>query len=530
MKYFIFFSSILLSISIVGTLLGGPTIIRDSRITDTGYTPVLGRGYSIGTNTFQSTCLEEVVMTDPSYDLLYTFESLEKASETTSTKSSTTSQSSSTTQSRDRSWSKSSSGFLGSSRSKSSTRIRNSLTNMYSKVGRTRTTDKGTETSHVIQVNVNLITYYASVDESQSKLGSSAASLLVNRDIPGFFSSCGPYYVRSIGREATLMSFFEYTTTTNERDTEFEMNIESQIKGFRSVTKTKSSSGWFSANRNSSDTSRNDFASANAQKNAEQFNSKAEEKNLTITTYAFGLGKRRDAEIISYDIESFKSSIKEAFISMQNARTGKVVSMEVVPWVENVQFQQLIELDKSEPEYEDVLDDAGQPALDAEGNQMKRLKPPMMMYEKKMLLNENAEFIIEIDRVDRNIMNMFYKAKLCRRNIDVNWKNKGEFREEYEGALIQNKRYMDKTISIDILDEAVSKDNVDAIYQTHKTFMYGSGKNKDGGASVCISSVLRQGIFKVGYREIEACQPVIENMGEIQDDVIENYCMPELAN
>jgi len=96
---------------------------------------------------------------------------------------------------------------------------------MYSKSGKSRTTEKGTETSHIIEVTVNLVTYYASVDEAQSKIGKSAASLLVNKDIPGFFSSCGPYYVRSIGREATLLSFFEYTTKSTERDSEFETNI-----------------------------------------------------------------------------------------------------------------------------------------------------------------------------------------------------------------------------------------------------------------------------------------------------------------
>ncbi len=43
-------------------LSAGPTIIRDNRITDLAATPTLGRGYSIGTNTFQSTCMEEVVL------------------------------------------------------------------------------------------------------------------------------------------------------------------------------------------------------------------------------------------------------------------------------------------------------------------------------------------------------------------------------------------------------------------------------------------------------------------------------------
>ncbi len=127
-------------------------------------------------------------------------------------------------------------------------------------------------------------------------------------------------------------------------------------------------------------------------------------------------------------------------------------------------------------------------------------------------------------------MNMFYKAKLCRRNIDVNWKSGKDLKEEFVGALLQNKRYMDKTIPIETLDAAVSTESVNAIYETHKTFMYGTEENKKGGASSCMQEILKKGVFKVSYRGIDACQPIIENMGEIQDQIIENYCMPELAD
>ena len=60
-------------------LYAGPTIVRDSRAQDTGTTPVLGRGYSISTNTFQSACLAEVVITEPSYDFQYRFEEAKEA-------------------------------------------------------------------------------------------------------------------------------------------------------------------------------------------------------------------------------------------------------------------------------------------------------------------------------------------------------------------------------------------------------------------------------------------------------------------
>jgi len=509
-------------------VIGGPTIIRDSRITDTALTPVLGRGYSIGTNTFQSTCMDNVVITEPSYDLSYTFNSIEASSETTSTSTGATSSSANvtTTNSGSSSSSSTSGGWLSTKTKRtSSSQYKNQLNQIYKRAGTSKVTASGTSYSHIIEVNINLITYYASVDEAQTKIGTSAARLLTNRDIPGFFSSCGPYYVRSIGREAVMLSFFEYSSTSTERDMAFENSIENQIKGFRA------SSGQSTYNRGSTSekaesSTRTDFDYQYAAKSSYEFNQKASEKNLTITTFAFGIGKREDAKIISYDIDSFKAAIQEAFISMQNPQTGKVVSMEVVPWVENTQFQNLIRLDESEDEYEPVLNAAGEQEMDEDGNPMQRLKPKQLLYEKKMYLNENAEFIIEIDRVDRNIMNMYYKARLCRKNIDMNWKKDGAFREEYLEARVQNKRFLERSIPLTELDSIVSQDRVDQIYQTHKTFMYGA--EGDGGASICMKNILKLGIFKISYRDIAECQPIIQNMGEIQNDGIEYYCMPEL--
>jgi hypothetical protein len=47
---------------------GSPYIISDDRVRSLDVTPVLGRGYSIGTNSFQSTCLMVDGTTVPSYN------------------------------------------------------------------------------------------------------------------------------------------------------------------------------------------------------------------------------------------------------------------------------------------------------------------------------------------------------------------------------------------------------------------------------------------------------------------------------
>ena len=56
-------------------VVGNPYLISDDRVRSLDVTPVLGRGYSIMTNSFQSICLEVEEITIPSYnyDCKYTF-------------------------------------------------------------------------------------------------------------------------------------------------------------------------------------------------------------------------------------------------------------------------------------------------------------------------------------------------------------------------------------------------------------------------------------------------------------------------
>ncbi len=519
---------IILIFSLVTGVFASPTIIRDSRVSDTAITPVLGRGYSIGTNTFQSTCMEDVVITEPSYDFTYSFDSMENQVSTNTTTDTTGTREVSTEEGTTSQPQYSSSYRWGSRSYSWSKEYRNVYKKMVSKVGTFKESGQKKIYTHIVNVNIDLHSYYASVDESKSKMSESATKLLTENDLAGFFASCGPYYVRSIGRQAVFQSFFEYQTENSKRDESFEGMLEEQIKGFRvAVYSYASSRGGKTDYSGQYEGQRVAYAEPKKQEAlAETFNEEASSRHLIITAMAYGLGKNKDATLISYDIDTFKSAIKDAFLSMQNPQTGKVEQIEVVPWVENTAFQNALDI-QDQDEYVDVLDSEGKQVMGADGKPEQR---KLMLYEKKLLLNENAEFIIEIDRVDRNIMNMYYKAKLCRRNIDMNWKiregNKfTEIKPEYINARVQNKKDLSKTLPLKELDDIVSDARVKEILNTHNQFMYGTA----GGASNCMREIMKRGIYKVSYREVDACKPVIENMGDIQNDTIEFYCMPELA-
>ncbi len=513
-------------------IMASPTIIQDSRIRDTAATPVLGRGYSIATNTFQSTCMDNVITTPPSYDFTYSFKSLEEEDETTSTKIGTGEKSlggpKTVSDTVKGSWE-----LKGWSQWSGSAEYREIIQEQKKKIGKETVKEGKKYYSHVVNVTIDIHSYYASVDESKSKLSETAGSLLNNNDIPGFFSSCGPYYVRSIGRKATFKSFFEYKTESTKKDTSFEGQLETMIKSFGQYKYQQKYGNQYSGGGT---TTSELGAKTKNDELKEQFSEEASSKSLMITSIAFGLGKNEKASIISYDLDSFKVAIKDAFMSMQDVMTGKVSSIEVVPWVENTHFQNLVKI--SQPTF--IV------YTKPDGSKDQR---EMSLYEKKHILNLNAEFLIEIDRADRNFMNMYYKANLCKKNIRVNWFKKdeatgnilNELADQYKNSEIYNNYNLNKTIKLSQFLLILSDDNIEKILKTERSFMYGDPSKKFSisslsgtrevvyqGAVKCMRDIMNEGIYKKEYREIESCIPVNQWIGEILNDTIDSYCMPQL--
>jgi len=460
---------IILAIVNAFSVIAGPVVIEDNRVADLAATPVLGRGYTISTNTYQSTCLTDVKITEPSYDFTYFFKSIEMEGEGTlddvlNTRSLTEN-------------------------------FRNELIKRFAK-------NENTEAAagerryyyHNIFVEINLHSYYASLDESSTKMGNSASKLISNGDLPGFFSSCGSYYVRSIGRRSRFISVFTYKTEDQKPDTAFENNLENQIKGFGQSLK-ENVAALKDAALSSVDFAKRDFVK------------ECSRRELTITTAAFGMGKNENATLISYDIDTFRNSIADAFLAMQNPGTGKVSTIEVVPWVENTDFQALTKLDTY-----------------TEGENGKEL----LMYEKKQILSSNAEFLAEIERFDRSLLNRYYKAMLCRKHIDINYKNNKILKNEYQGRMVLNNNG-NGTLLLNDLDNLLTEDKIDKLFEKEQSFMYGKGDG-ESGASLCMKNIMEKGIFRIRYKDIPSCTPIIRNMVNEEEEKIENYCLPVLSD
>jgi hypothetical protein len=356
----------------------GPTVIRDEMLQDTAITPSLGRGYSIATNTYQSMCLIDVVGTEPSYNFDYTFQEL-TADDLESGQVKT--------------------GTTGTATTNGKLPIGADIGTMTAewKVDRDKKRTVTTNRRHLL-VTIYVDVYYRSVDETKSKLSPAATKILGSKDVPGFFDACGMYYVRSISRQAALVSRFTYESQSSDRDLAFEQHLKTQLAGFALVG---GAGGSRSSDR--TETSSTRFAAT----------------NLTIQTIGLGLGKKESVDLISYDLDTFRNAVKGAFAAAQPEDVGKVTAIEVTPWVENTEFQML---NKLEPVQVPVLDANGKEVFEP---QTDPAQPPrkktrtILPYAQKRTLTQNSEFLAEADRAARAKLNSYYKAKQCRTAIQL---------------------------------------------------------------------------------------------------------------
>jgi hypothetical protein len=474
----------------------GPTVIRDDQLRDLAVTPVLGRGYSIATNTFSSICLTDIVKTKPSYNFDYLFQQIEAD---------------------------------GSTKSDSSTAVSANFSGGgwgihvdASGSARVDSSTKETYYNHNMLVTIVIDVYYNSVDESKSALAPAALQLLSNGDVPGFFDACGMYYTRSIGRKAKFDSLFTYSQTTQERDSSFEAELQAQIRGW-------GQSGGFSV------------------KSSNSFQETASKKQLTIKSAGFGLGKNESASLIAYDLDTFRNAVKSAFTAMQADDVGMVTSIEVAPWVENSEFQKTLKL---EPADVKITDENGVVTT-------KRMLP----YAQKRVLNQNSEFLSELDRAARGKLNVFYKAKQCRATIDFDYMKQDDkgvfasFRDAPGGGTWGDRTAMShrvilneqpQTLPLSDISKAVTLGNINLMFKEYDAFMYGGTDPAWGskpiadltstnfpsdlfpGAAACVADLIDAGITKLSYRNVKSCQRVEERFAVVAGRIADDYCLPTL--
>lgn len=432
--------------------LASSRVIRDNRLSDLAVTPNLGRGYSIATNTFQSLCFSEIETTTPSYNMRYRFVDIE------------------------RDWEQS---FEGKFDTESNFQFLFLKSNINT---HTEVINNTTLHHHYIFAFISVDSYYNAINEGMSTFSASAKGLLERGDVVGFFDSCGGYYVRSIGRHSSFLGLLRYTTLSTERDISFELELKAKLRGI------------FSGGSAETDISN-------------RFRRETQDKRLTINIWAYGLGKDHLADLIPTDIDSFKKTVSESIKAMQDASTGIVTTMEVTPWVENTEFQDLLTLETEEDR---------------------------LLFEEKKNLEANSELIAEIDRVDRAQIDQYFKARNCRRILDEEYLSivDEEFGYDPDHTWFHDlaaKGQINKQVNLNYLSTILSNENVENYSLSNDTFLYGEDPDDpETGAISCLEQLHAGGLRSVHYRSIPACINARATSVPLAP-ILDHYCMPELA-
>lgn len=292
------------------------TVISGEFLNDLRRTPVVGGGFSLTTEDYKSICFEKIEVSKPSYDLYYDFQSIEK------------------------NWREQ---FYRQPQSDSSKRLSYWFL------------DQSVETGDSLRIlaRIQLKSYYAALNESQSKLSKPARALLKNQDITGFFDACGTYYIKTISRYSTLYALFTLVDTTTTVK-EFQYELE---RVFQSIQNNK-----------------ND----NYFKN----------KNLYIRLAGFGLGKQQMVSLAPTDLDSFKKILQNSTKAMAGIHTGRVEALEIIPWMDNLNFQFSL-----------------LPLIENETAQNR--------FSRKWILAENSEFIALLKNNYRELQQQYFMALNC---------------------------------------------------------------------------------------------------------------------
>lgn len=396
--------------------------ISDLRIQDHDITPVLGRGYSVATGGLQSSCLGVVERTKPSYDFISFFTEFKGDSEID----------------RKSAWS----GTI--KYTKSYWWSRKTIEGSYSVTGSSNTKKK----QHHIIFTMKTERYYSSVDEITAELSDSALSLLESGQYISFFQACGPNYIRGIRRAAELSAIFSYESTNSRFNYKTDSDIKSAVSGWwRPTTNNKSSS-------------------------SSKIDSNAMRSSLTINIRGFGLALNEEGadSMIATSMEDVKKVMDFAFQSMQTIGTGMVQGIEIVPWVDNPQFQVAAGLGDILQKCDDGDDDEENDDKD-EGEETTCTVVSTEM--KKMSLSTNGEYVATMNHVLRKKIDILHDMQQCRTMLH-------EFTDDDLQAFLINHKKDDGYVSngkhvsgmtVETMKEMINVDNLNTVRKDMQNYV-----------------------------------------------------------
>jgi len=289
--------------------------ISSDRVRDLDSAPILGRGYSIITNSFLSQCLEVNTTSSPSFDYDYSFAlaSPDDGERQLEIKLNRFSDS-----------------FSHSVVQKVAESTKEEM-----KKG------EGEMKEYTLLGSMKIDRYYSSILESSARMSDDVSKLLEIEDYIGFFKSCGTTFIRSIRRSQEVIVTYKFKSCDPTLAGQFAQSIQRHSYG-----------GLLDENGSF------DQSIVRVQDdNEDEIEGECDQKTitdilrtLTISIQAFGLGLSNQAEgnsstLVITDLLEVNDVMRDAYRAMtrkdDNAddTAGKVHSVEAFYWTNNPTFQ-----------------------------------------------------------------------------------------------------------------------------------------------------------------------------------------------
>jgi len=474
------------------SVLAETIVISGELLNDLRRTPVLGGGFSLTTEDYKSLCFDNVETSTPSYDYEYSLYSSEEEIKS----------------------SNQSSGEYG---------LESQVSGFFGSGGGQKANVQEEQSSSVklhtqkIFVVIRLNSYYAALNESKSTLSVQARELLQSEDVIGFFDACGTYYIRTINRQSRIYAWLTLTSkeTSNSFKSQLEMSIQSSFLF---------GTGGMKSNSKISTASQNFFKG----------------KQLSIKIVGIGLGKEHIVNLSPSSIEDFKKVISNASKSMSGIHTGRITSIEIIPWMDNLSFQyELTPLIVAQevPLEENATPEAKKVYLD---------KQKSLSLKRKWIVAENGEFISMLKNKYRALQAYQFSTMNCQskleriitRREDLATQGKEQlewgtiaFKNHLGYGSITAKRFYEKL-------QVLTGNRETKFATTHPTEKSDSCKDKEQCTSLykqwqaisaeadnCLAELYPKFTTNI-YREIPKCKNLIPKLTTLMPEVLFYNCAP----
>ncbi len=194
-----------------------------------------------------------------------------------------------------------------------------------------------------ITMRVNRL--YSTIAEQETRLSDSAIRMLHTEEYINFFNTCGPNYVQSLHRAQELTAVFSFESDDEYNAKEFIKALRLYLHGNRGYNINERLGNGEISNRQETEAFFDswDF----------DFDDSDIKSTLSIELLAYGLGLNKIGSdtLVSTSLDEVKNVMNFAFDSMTksndyDSQTGMIFEVEVFPWTKNTQFVRITNVEQ----------------------------------------------------------------------------------------------------------------------------------------------------------------------------------------